>query len=244
VRPSSLDVSRYSEKVVRSSRELDSSTRFDLSETSRHQCERVPLGTGMMLRTSELVRPGRRSTIPSCLRSHRGRSVHSAAFASRAVGITGFIDVTYRSGTTELCRCGPRRGIVPVGRFSKWRTSIGLWRSLEAHLLWEQGVVSSNLTSPTRTRERIAFLRSYFVTPFETSPRTRARARLVLWPGDRRHADPQLPGCAYAGLVASRRMSMAGVSEPSTERRDSLSVTMSRPPTRGAIRSSVQRIWG
>ena len=26
---------------------------------------------------------------------------------------------------------------------------IGLWRSLEAHLLWEQGVVSSNLTSPT-----------------------------------------------------------------------------------------------
>jgi hypothetical protein len=28
---------------------------------------------------------------------------------------------------------------------------IGLWRSLEAHLLWEQGVVSSNLTSPTGT---------------------------------------------------------------------------------------------
>ncbi len=32
---------------------------------------------------------------------------------------------------------------------------IGLWRSLEAHLLWEQGVVSSNLTSPTDTEPRL-----------------------------------------------------------------------------------------
>jgi hypothetical protein len=43
---------------------------------------------------------------------------------------------------------------------------IGLWRSLEAHLLWEQGVVSSNLTSPTGTP--LAFLGSFCVTPGNT----------------------------------------------------------------------------
>ncbi len=29
----------------------------------------------------------------------------------------------------------------------------GVWRSLVAHLFWEQGVVSSNLTTPTILRE-------------------------------------------------------------------------------------------
>ena len=46
--------------------------------------------------------------------------------------------------------CGGGGGLV-----SSW-FHIGLWRSLEAHLLWEQGVVSSNLTSPTRWTSAMA----------------------------------------------------------------------------------------
>ena len=43
------------------------------------------------------------------------------------------------------------RGIRLVSLRSEWcQVFIGAWRSPVAHLLWEQGAVSSNLTAPTR----------------------------------------------------------------------------------------------
>jgi hypothetical protein len=36
--------------------------------------------------------------------------------------------------------------------------ALGTWRSLVAHLLWEQGVASSNLAVPTTTRAGVAQL--------------------------------------------------------------------------------------
>ena len=45
-----------------------------------------------------------------------------------------------------------RHGVVATtARFGKWR-------SLEAHLLWEQGVVSSNLTFPTLADREVNLL--------------------------------------------------------------------------------------
>ncbi len=37
------------------------------------------------------------------------------------------------------------------------KSGVGVWRSLVAHLLWEQRVVSSNLTTPTIKIKELVF---------------------------------------------------------------------------------------
>ena len=48
----------------------------------------------------------------------------------------------HRSFSPPHAACAKPKGVLVIA-------VIGAWRRLVAHLLWEQGVVSSNLTAPT-----------------------------------------------------------------------------------------------